>query len=285
MRRGQKANAWRKAISIGYGHLDAFQSGIHSLYQTYVKIPHLSPAHVYTIFIVVIVSKCPEELVIRHLQSGHVLDTWTRSALSLLPFSLEGFAMREDSYAKSELERNRQYRAAWESPEAKAWLESLSPEEREQLKRHGVDRPDLPSNRGNVRDSDLAESSLASEAADLPGHIAGTKSSDADSSGETRSDVLASFCARMRSCANPALVFDAVCYGTGVLAIEGQSATELAAKHGVTKQAFSKIAVQWCDTFGLPPARSMKSKRARTSYRERARRVHNLRKLTKQVEA
>lgn len=186
-----------------------------------------------------------------------------------------------DDYAKSELERNRKYRAAWESPEAKAWLESLSPEERERLKRHGVDRPDLPSNRGNVRENDLAESSLASEVVDLLGHIEGSKSSDARSSGETRSDVLASFCARMRSCANPALVFDAVCYGTGILALEGASATELAAKHGVTKQAFSKIAVEWCLKFGLPPSRSMKSTRARQAYRRRALAVHGRRKLTK----
>jgi hypothetical protein len=84
----------------------------------------------------------------------------------------------------------------------------------------------------------------------------------------------------MRSCAKPALVFDAVCYATGVLAIEGQSATELAAKHGVTKQAFSKIAVEWCTKFGLHPARSMKSKRARSAYRSRAKAVHQRRKLT-----
>jgi hypothetical protein len=99
--------------------------------------------------------------------------------------------------------------------------------------------------------------------------------------GASRSDVLGSFCAHIRGCSNPVLAFDAICYATGVSSVEGQSGTELAAKHGVTKQAFSKIAVEWCETFGLQPSRSMKSKLARKAYAKRAKRIHErARKLT-----
>ncbi len=189
-----------------------------------------------------------------------------------------------DDYAKKEADRNKQYRESWETPEVQAWIASLSPEERQRMEAKGILGPMLPKDGGGaLLDCDLAESPLASSAPDIAELVDGA-APEARPDAQARSDVLASFCARMRGCANPALVFDAVCYGTGVLSVEGQSATELAAKHGVTKQAFSKIAVQWCTTFDLPPARSMKSKKARTSYSARAKAVHGRRKLTKGTE-
>jgi hypothetical protein len=190
-----------------------------------------------------------------------------------------------EAYAQRQAERDREYRDAWASPEAQAWLAALPPDERKRLEADGTLAPMLAKGGGgSLRDRDLADSPLASETPDIAVAVDGPDASDgSDALG--RGDVLASFCARMRGCANPALVFDAVCYGTGVLAIEGQSATELAAKHGVTKQAFSKIAVQWCTTFGLPPARSMKSKGARKAYRQRAKAVHARRDLTQRKAA
>lgn len=170
--------------------------------------------------------------------------------------------------------------------EYERWIRSMSPQEREKLKRLGVDRPDLPSDRANVRDKDLADSPLASVHPDIAAQIDPPEPSSINAPAEdTRSDILASFCARIRSCSNPTLVFDAICYATGISALEGQSATALAAKHGVTKQAFSKVAVQWCDTFGLQPSRSMKSKQARRSYRQRAKSFHQKRQLTREPKA
>jgi hypothetical protein len=49
--------------------------------------------------------------------------------------------------------------------------------------------------------------------------------------------------------------------------IEGLSETALAKRHGVTRAAFSRLVVQWSQTFALPPSRGMRSKRARQSYR------------------
>ena len=132
-----------------------------------------------------------------------------------------------------------------------------------------------------LRDEDASESSMACEKPDFAAAIDHEPLAPAfQQSASAAGDVLASFCARIRGRANPALVFDAVCYATGVTDVEGVSATELAARHGITKQAFSKIAVEWCQTFGLQPSRSMKSKTARKVYRERATRVHQRHKLT-----
>ena len=169
--------------------------------------------------------------------------------------------------------------------EYQRWVDSLSPQEREELKRLGVDQPDVPSDYGNGREIDLADSPLASETPDIAERLDAFQGQPVSVPDDARSDILASFCARIRACANPSLAFDAICYATGVLAIEGQSATELAAHHGVTKQAFSKVGVQWCKTFGLQPSRSMKSKKARKAYQRRAKAFHEQRRLTRKMKA
>jgi transposase len=50
--------------------------------------------------------------------------------------------------------------------------------------------------------------------------------------------------------------------------VEGLSETALAKRHRVTRAAFSKLVVAWSETFGLPPSRGMRSKRARHAYRQ-----------------
>jgi cytochrome P450 len=119
---------------------------------------------------------------------------------------------------------------------------------------------------GVLPDCDLAESNLAKEEPDIAEEIDGVK--EVHATAEARADVLASFCARIRSCENPLLVFDAICFATGVLSLDGCSQSELARRHGVTRAAFSKIATQWVKTFNLPPSRGMKSRKARRKYSE-----------------
>lgn len=189
--------------------------------------------------------------------------------------------MNDNDYARRQAEKDREYQQYYQSPEFLRYLESLSPEERRRLEAEGLLKPMIDRSGSTLRDEDASESSMACEKPDFDAAIDHEQLAPAfQQSASAAGDVLASFCARIRGRANPALVFDAVCYATGVTDVEGVSATELAARHGITKQAFSKIAVEWCQTFGLQPSRSMKSKTARKVYRERATRVHQRRKLT-----
>lgn len=189
--------------------------------------------------------------------------------------------MSDNNYASRQEEKDREYAGCYDTPEVRAWIEGMSPEERKRLAADGLLKPMIDRSGSTLREEDAAESSLVAETPDFAAVI--DKEPDpraAEPSASTAGDALASFCARIRGRANPALVFDAICYATGVTDVEGVSATELAARHGITKQAFSKIAVEWCQTFNLPPSRSMKSKIARSVYRERAKRIHEWRKLT-----
>jgi len=168
-----------------------------------------------------------------------------------------------NDYAARQAEMDRAYVAAYDSPEVRNWLDGLDPDERRRLEKEGLLRPLIQkSTNGCMLDQDLADSPLASEKPDEFNASEHEKQNEA----EARGDVLAAFCARIRSTANPLLVFDAVCFATGVLALEGQSQTELAKRHGVSRAAFSKIATQWVKTFGIRPSRGMKSAKARKTY-------------------
>ena len=170
-----------------------------------------------------------------------------------------------DEYSARQADRDREYREAWDSPEAKAWIAGLDPDERARLEAEGILSPSLPGRANGVMlDGDLADSSVASEEPDLAAEIDGEK--DEAARAEARADVLAAFCARIRCCDNPLLMFDAACFATGVASLDGCSQSELARRHGVTRAAFSKLATQWVKTFNLPPSRGMKSKKARQKY-------------------
>lgn len=176
-----------------------------------------------------------------------------------------------DDYAARQAERDREYQAAFESPEARAWIESMPAEERQRLETEGLLKPLVPSSGGGLRDEDLADSSLASETPDMAAAV-DREPPPSEPSAEACADALASFCARIRSAPKPLLVFDAICFATGILALDGRSQTALAKQHGVSRAALSKIATEWCKTFGLKPSRGMKSARARTVYAKLTRR-------------
>lgn len=71
----------------------------------------------------------------------------------------------------------------------------------------------------------------------------------------------------------PKLVIDHIAYATGLPMTQGQSATALARKHKVTKQAFSQAAMRIVKALGLRSPRAMRSLKGRESmaaaYRRR----------------
>lgn len=170
------------------------------------------------------------------------------------------------------------------------WVASLPADERSRLAAEGLGEPDTqrhtsrhddetvmaltesPELQPDDQAEDADERAFAAAQAALTS-VSITPTSPADSAPAPggfllAGDILASFCARIRSHPNPLLAFDAACFASGLMDIEGLSETALAKRHGVTRAAFSRLVVQWSQTFGLPPSRGMRSKRARQSYRQ-----------------
>lgn len=145
-----------------------------------------------------------------------------------------------------------------------AWVASLPPAERAQLAAQGIAAPDT-SRRTSTRLGDPHVLTHTADPAPLPSDS--EPQSTAASTGPSPADILASFCARIRAHPNPLVAFDAACFASGMMGVQGLSETDLAKRHGVTRAGFSKLVVQWSEIFGLPPSRGMRSKRARGVYR------------------
>jgi hypothetical protein len=178
------------------------------------------------------------------------------------------------TYADRQAERDSAYSTAY-----CAWVASLSPAERAQLAAGGLSEPDATRHTCTRQHDDVTldrtaapeptPDDLAELADELrsASEISNPKSATpADTT--SAADVLASFCARIRSHPHPLLAFDAACFASGLMDVEGLSETALAKRHRVTRAAFSKLVVAWSETFGLPPSRGMRSKRARHAYRQ-----------------
>ena len=178
------------------------------------------------------------------------------------------------TYADRQAERDSAYSTAY-----CAWVASLAPAERAQLAAGGLSEPDATRHTCTRQHDDVTldrtaapeptPDDLAELADELrsASEISNPKSATpADVT--SAADVLASFCARIRSHPHPLLAFDAACFASGLMDVEGLSETALAKRHRVTRAAFSKLVVAWSETFGLPPSRGMRSKRARHAYRQ-----------------
>ena len=182
------------------------------------------------------------------------------------------------TYSDRQIARDASYSRTYE-----AWVASLPPEERAQLAAQNLARPDA-SRRTSTRlgDPDVLDRAAAGEPsprdnAENTGEAspepteaptAPQAAAPRGQTSQTAADLLAAFCARIRAHPNPLLALDALCYSTGLMGIEGLSQTELAKRHGVTRAAFSKLAVQMTDLFDLAPARGMRSRRVRRTCRQ-----------------
>jgi hypothetical protein len=208
------------------------------------------------------------------------------------PLSAKGGAAMKPRLSAADLQdaRDAEYATAYRD-----WLATLPPDERARLAAQGLGEPDTKRHTSQHDDEtvmELTESPdiqpddqveeederafAAKQAAQSTTPVTLT-ASPTPGGYLAAGDILASFCARIRAHPNPLLAFDAACFASGLMDIEGLSETALAKRHGVTRAAFSRLVVLWSQTFALPPSRGMRSKRARQSYRKS--RLNHLSKL------
>lgn len=181
-----------------------------------------------------------------------------------------------DDYASRQAQRDREYQAAFESPEARAWIESLPLDEPRRIEADGLLKPLVPSSGSGMRGEDLADSPLASETPDMAAAVdrEPTPASQQTCEDERLWDVLRRLLGELLNETNAKLTIDclAVVRGVGFL---GDSMTEIAKCHGITRATVSKRCVALCLKLGLPPSRAMRALTARASY---ARTQHKIRR-------
>ena len=155
------------------------------------------------------------------------------------------------------------------------WIASLPPEERERLGELGLDRPSVPGAGTGAPSRDMAESSMAScgpeEVAEVEDDPAPTDDAEATDP-ERLHDLLRRLVGELIGQDNARLSLECLALVTGLVYC-GDSMTEIAKRHGVTRAAVSKRCVELTRALNLQPSRAMRSLPARQSYR-RARLRH-----------
>ena len=172
-------------------------------------------------------------------------------------------------YEARQARRDQEYKAAYTQ-----WIESLSEEERRALEKQGlatahvdaqgVGAPELDLDR--VGDLSFMPDFEFDEAPAIeigtPGEVAAFEAKvNREVARRTRRII-----AEILESKNARLTTECLALVTGV-GFLGDSETDIARRFKVTRAAVSKRCVELCEKLGLPPARAMKSEKARESYR------------------
>ena len=188
-----------------------------------------------------------------------------------------------ESYVARQRERDERYQREYAE-----WISSLPPEERRRVKEMGLDKAYLPSGSGGAT-KDAAESSRArcEDSHEEPEEPASNAPANQECSliepsshhpqpadTEGLHDLLRRLVGEMVSQSNARLSLDCLALVTG-LAYDGDSMTEIAKRHDVTRAAVSKRCVELTQSLNLKPSRAMRSLLARESYRKA--RINHLR--------
>jgi len=170
--------------------------------------------------------------------------------------------MSNDEYAKRQAKRDADYERYYES-----WVQSMSVEERREAEKLGVLKPCIQRHGNGAPEHDMAESPRASHTPD----IAALVDHDTDVAGTITHDaveVFRFFVADLLAEGNTRLTVDCLAVALGLCAYNGESMTEIAKRHGITRAAVSKRCVDITERLNLPPSRAMRSELARQIYQQ-----------------
>jgi len=202
--------------------------------------------------------------------------------------------MSHGDYADRQHARDREYAAAWEK---------LSPQQKRELAKAGIQGPELPVYHTRKTDHETCielsrdasmvtpEHSAADDEPDLPladrveGSVAASEALEGGEDSQTCAGasgcdtevlmaVLRRLLGEMMASDNVRLTLDCLSLITG-MSYDGASMREIAKRHQITRSAVSKRCVLIADSLGLPPSRAMRQLTARRVYERRARNSHS----------
>lgn len=170
-----------------------------------------------------------------------------------------------DDYARRQAKRDATYAKAYTD-----WIAAMPPEERRKMAELGLDAPMLAPHGNGAPTGDVADSPRASvppaPIREPEPHRPPVESIRAAAMDEA-TRILRHLVADILCEGNARLTLDCVSIALGLAAYQGESMTDVANRHGVTRAAVSKRCVDIVEKLGLPPSRAMKSESARRTYR------------------
>jgi hypothetical protein len=169
--------------------------------------------------------------------------------------------MNSDEYTRRQSAKDAEYER-----EYRAWMDSLGPEERKQFEDAGVGGPCVQRHGNGSPDKDLADSPIASHTPDIAA-LVDHEEDELPESLRDATEVLRHLVADLISEGNARLTVECLAVALGLSAYNGESMTEIAKRHGITRAAVSKRCVDITERLNLPPSRAMRSELARKTYR------------------
>ena len=151
-----------------------------------------------------------------------------------------------------------------------AWLDTLSPQERQQLAALGLDSPEIPKRSAGIGLScDAAEQSAASCLDEIIDESAGPQEHDDDfwkvAADLRAGEAIIRIVSEILGGGNAALTTECLALATGV-AYQGASESAIAKKFGITRAAVSKRCIEIAERVGVRNHRAMRTGRACSAY-------------------
>ncbi len=177
-----------------------------------------------------------------------------------------------DNYSELEAERLQAYRDAYESAEAKAWIESLTPEQRERAERLKLLKPKIDGPQKGLSVEELSLKQLPTVEPDVEGWRDDEAEpalnlmdimQDGQGCKEARQVVHDFLCAS----GHPELTWSCLQYLCGYGTCE-----EHAKRHRMSRQSFNYHVRTLQEQLGLPPMGNQKKASSRSKYRQSNRR-------------
>jgi hypothetical protein len=170
--------------------------------------------------------------------------------------------MNSDDYTKKQTKRDAQYERDYE-----AWVKSMTLDERREAERLGLLKPCIQRHGNGAADHDMAESSRASHTPDIAALVDHEDEEPEAHSMGSATEILRRLVADIVSEDNTRLTIDCLAITLGLRVYAGDSMTQIANRHGITRAAVSKRCVDITNRLNIQPSRAMRSKRARQIYR------------------
>lgn len=172
--------------------------------------------------------------------------------------------MSRDDYSQRQKAKDAEYARQY-----KAWVASMSPEERRKLDAKGLAAPDVAHHGNGSAKGDAADSPLmrvGDDPALVPEPEPEPQPTAAATDAETIWATVRRVLGEVLNHGNARLTAECIALVSG-LGYDGATMTEIAKRHGITRAAVSKRCVELTEMLDLRPSRAMRSLTARKSYR------------------
>ena len=180
--------------------------------------------------------------------------------------------MNSDDYARKQPAKDAEYEREYE-----AWVQSMTFEERREAEKMGLLKPCLQRHGNGSPDHDIADSPAASHTPDIAALVDHEPVDCTSPEMAGAIETLQHLVADLISEGNTRLTIECLAVALGLSAYEGESMTDIARRHGISRAAVSKRCVDITTHLNLPPSRAMRSEMARKTYRN-SRNKHHKRK-------